>query len=107
MSLNGLCPTRIKANRVISTFLFNPASSRAHRIPIEGNLLEGGLRNNRMPPEGFADPVTSDGTKFCSNIPISELIKRITRAIKASVINSAPPVAETEDGVARENTANP
>ena len=24
MSLNGLCTTRIKVNRVISTFLFNP-----------------------------------------------------------------------------------
>ena len=42
-----------------------------------------------MPPEGFADPITSDGTRFHSNIPISELIKRITQAIEASVVSSA------------------
>ena len=51
-----------------------------------------------MPPEGFANPVTSDGTEFCSNMPISELTKRITRAIKASGVNSTPPVVETTDG---------
>ena len=42
--------------------------------PLRGDLLEGGSRNNGMPPEGFADPVTSDGTGFYSNIPVSELI---------------------------------
>ena len=78
MSLNGLCPTRIEADRVISTFSFDPASSQAHRIPIEGDLLEGGLRSNGMPLEGFADPVTRDGTRFRSNIPISKLIKCVT-----------------------------
>ena len=36
MSLSGLRPTCIEADRVISTFSFDPASSRAHRIPIEG-----------------------------------------------------------------------
>ena len=41
------------------------------------------------------------------NVPVSELIEHDTRAIEASVVNSAPPVAETEDGVARENTADP
>ena len=41
------------------------------------------------------------------NIPISELIERDTQAIEANVVNSAPPAAETEDGVARENTADP
>ena len=43
-----------------------------------------------MPPEGFADPITSDGIGFCSNIPISELIKRVTRAIEASDVASTP-----------------
>ena len=51
-----------------------------------------------MPPEGFADPVTSDGTGFCLNIPVSELIKRVTRAIEASDVASTPPVAKTADG---------
>jgi len=51
-----------------------------------------------MPPEGFADPVTSDGTGFRSNTPVSELIKRATRAIEASDIASTPPVVKTVDG---------
>ena len=51
-----------------------------------------------MPPEGFADPVTSDETGFHSNIPVSELIKRVTRAIEASDVASTPPIAKTTDG---------
>ena len=50
-----------------------------------------------MPPEGFANPVTSDGTEFYSNTPVSELIERVTQAIKANDVNSPPPVAETTD----------
>ena len=52
-------------------------------------------------------PSANDGPRFHMNIPVSELIERDTRAIEASVVNSAPPVAETEDGVTRENTADP
>ena len=37
---------------------------------------------------------------FHLNVPISELTERDTRAIKASVVSLAPPVVETEDGVA-------
>ena len=51
-----------------------------------------------MPPEGFANPVTSNGTGFRWNIPVSELIKRVTRAIEASDVASTPPVAKTADG---------
>ena len=51
-----------------------------------------------MPPEGFADPITSDGTGFRLNIPISELIKRVIRAIEASDVASTPLVAKTADG---------
>ena len=51
-----------------------------------------------MPHKSFADPVTSDGTRFCSNIPISELTEHITRATKGSNGNSTPLVAETMDG---------
>ena len=51
-----------------------------------------------MPPEGFADPVTSDGTEFYSNTPVSELIERVTRAVKANDVNSTPPVVETTNG---------
>jgi len=52
-------------------------------------------------------PSANDGSGFHMNIPVSDLIERDTRAIKASVVNSAPSVAETEDGVARENMADP
>ena len=49
----------------------------------------------------------NDGPGFHSNMPVSELIECNTQAIEASVINLAPPVTETEDGVARENTGDP
>ena len=52
-----------------------------------------------MPREGFADPITNDGTGLCSNMPVSELTERVTRAIEASIISSAPSVAETKDMV--------
>ena len=45
-----------------------------------------------MSQEGYADPVTNDGPRFHSIIPVSELTERVTRAIKASDVSSAPPV---------------
>ena len=57
----------------------------------------------RAPPTLSAN----DGPGFHTNIPVSELIEHDTRAIEASVINSAPPIMETEDGVTRKNTADP
>ena len=50
---------------------------------------------------------SANGPRFHTNIPVSELIERDTRVVEASVINSAPLVAETEGGVARENTTDP
>ena len=52
-----------------------------------------------MPHEGYADPVTNDGPRFHSNVPVSELTERVTRAIEANDLSSAPPVAETTVGV--------
>ena len=52
-----------------------------------------------MPHEGYADPITNDGPGFYSNVPVSELTERVTRAIEASDVSSAPPVAETADRV--------
>jgi len=60
-----------------------------------------------MPREGFFDPITSDKTKFYSNMPISELIECDTRAIEASVVNSTPLVIETENGVTRKTRPTP
>ena len=56
-----------------------------------------------MSHEDYADPVMNDGPKFHSEIPVSELTERVTRAIEASDISSAPPVAETADGVNARN----
>ena len=52
-------------------------------------------------------PSANDGPGFHTNIPVSELIERDTRAIEASVVNLAPSIAKTEDGVTRENMADP
>ena len=52
-----------------------------------------------MPHEGYADPITHDESGFHSNMLVSELTERVTRAIEASDVSSTPPVAETTDGV--------
>ena len=44
-------------------------------------------------------PSADDRPRFHSNIPVSELTERDTRAIEASDVSSIPPVAETADGV--------
>ena len=46
-----------------------------------------------MSHEGYADPITNDGPGFHSNVPISEITERVTRAIEASDVSSAPLVA--------------
>ena len=46
-----------------------------------------------MPHEGYADPIMNDGPRFHSNMPVSELTERITRAIEASDVSWAPPIA--------------
>ena len=56
-----------------------------------------------MPHEGYANPITNDGPEFRLNVPASEPTERVTQAIEASDISSAPPVAETADGVNARN----
>ena len=60
-----------------------------------------------MPQEGYADPITNDGPRFHSNIPISELTERITRAIEASNVSSTPLVVEIMDGVTHKTRLTP
>ena len=48
----------------------------------------------------------SNGIGFYPNNHVSELIRHVTRAIEASVANSSPLVAETEDKATRGNTAD-
>ena len=69
--------------------------------------MEDGLRSNGIPHEGFVDPIISDGTGFCSNMPVSELIEHVTRAIEASDINSTPLVAKTLDRATVSKTSRP
>ena len=52
-----------------------------------------------MPHEGYAAPLAHDEPGFHLDVPISELTECDTRAIKASVVSSAPLVVETEDRV--------
>ena len=52
-------------------------------------------------------PSMNDGPGFHMNVPVSELIERDTRAVEASVVSSAPPVAETKDGVTHETWPTP
>ena len=60
-----------------------------------------------MPHEGYVDPVTNDRPVFHSDIPVSELADRDTRAIEASAVSSTPPVAETADGATHKTRPTP
>jgi len=121
MSPSSPCSICSEAYRVISTFSFDPnfepCPQNLHRGEARGppesilkwlrHLLGGGLRSSRMPHEGYADPTTNDGPRFCSNAPVSELTERITRAIEASDVSLAPLVAETADGVTHKTRPTP
>ena len=52
-----------------------------------------------MQHEGYADPITNDGPRFHSDMPVSELAEHDIQAIEASVVSSTPSVVETMDGV--------
>ena len=60
-----------------------------------------------MPHEGFTDPITSDGTGFHSNMPVSELTEHVTRATEASNVNSSPLVLKTTDGATATKMSRP
>jgi hypothetical protein len=52
-------------------------------------------------------PSADDGPGFHSNMLVSELTKRGTRAIEVSIVRSAPSVVETVDGVMHETRPTP
>ena len=60
-----------------------------------------------MPHEGYANLIMNDGPGFHSNVPVSELTERITRAIEASGVSSTPLVAKTADEVMITKTSRP
>ena len=71
------------------------------------HLPRGRLRSSGIPHEGYADPITNDGLRFYSDMPVSELTEHVTRAIEASDVSSTPLVAETTDGVMHETRPTP
>ena len=52
-------------------------------------------------------PSADDRPGFHSDMPVSELTERDTRAIEASVVSSAPPVAKTVDGAMHKTLPTP
>ena len=52
-------------------------------------------------------PSVNDGPRFYSDMPVSELAEHDTRAIEASVVSSAPPVAKTVYRVTNETWPTP
>ena len=52
-------------------------------------------------------PSVDDGPRFHSNMPVSELTERDTRAIEASVVSSTPLAVETTDGVTHKTWLTP
>jgi len=60
-----------------------------------------------MPHEGYAYPVTNNRPRFHSDMPVSKLTKRVTRAIEASNVSSTPPVTEIVDAVTHETRPTP
>ena len=55
----------------------------------------------------LSTPSVDDRTGFHSNMSVSEFAERDTRAVKASVVSSAPLVTETEDEVTHESWLTP
>ena len=53
------------------------------------------------------NPSANDGPRFHSDMPVSELAERDTRAIEASVVSSTPPVVKTVDGVTHKTQPTP
>ena len=121
MSPSGLCLTHSEADRVISTFLFDPnlkpSPQNLHQGEASGppgsvsrmtQALSGcGLRSSGMPHEGYADPVMNDGPRFHSDMLVSDLAEHDTQAIEASVISSTPSVTETTDRVTHKTWSTP
>ena len=60
-----------------------------------------------MPHEGYVNPLMNNGPRFHLDMPISELVERDTRAIKASVVSLVPLVAETTDRVTHKTRLTP
>ena len=62
-----------------------------------------------MSHEGYADPIMNDRPRFHSIIPVSKLTERVTRAraIEASDVSLAPPIARNRGRGNAQNSTDP
>ena len=62
-----------------------------------------------MSQEGYANPVTNDGPRFHSIIPVSELTERVTRARAIATSDKTQPLwlCGTEDGATHTTHTDP
>ena len=60
-----------------------------------------------MSHEGYADPVMNNGPGFHLIIPVSELTERVTQAIEASDVSSAPLVVRNRGQGNAQNSTDP
>ena len=58
-----------------------------------------------MPHEGLPTPSANDRPGFHSDMPVSDLTKRVTRANEASDVSSTTLVVGTTDGVTTTKTS--
>ena len=80
-----------------------------HLSPTNGSGIyqEAGSEVVECHMRALSTPSANEGLGFHMNVLVNELIERNTRAIEASVVNSTPPVAKTEDGVTHEKWPTP
>ena len=60
-----------------------------------------------MPHEGYVNPIMNDGPGFHSNVSVSELTERVTRAIEANDVSLALPVARNHGQGNAQNSTDP
>ena len=60
-----------------------------------------------MSHEGYGDPVTNDGPRFHSNMPVTELTEHVARAIEARDVSSAPSVVRNHRRGNAQNSTDP
>ena len=61
-----------------------------------------------MPQEGYADPITNDGPRFCSITPVSELTELVFEPERSGLATKlSPSSCEEPDGVTHTNSHRP
>ena len=61
-----------------------------------------------MPQEGYANPITNDGPRFCSITPVSELTELVFEPERSGQATKlSPSSCEEPDGVVQNNSHRP